>query len=281
MKHNTLTHVAVLVAVLALVSSTPTAAIVVNPTTNLNDLLNALVLPGSGLTVINATLSAQVSGDAMSVGTYTNPQGTYGAYPGIVLSTGNVANYGSGANTSTSKTFSYNVPATAAQEALLDPITSGAYDHFDVTQLDITFQTTTGEVYFFVVFGSEEYPEYVGSQFNDGFGLYLNGVNIAKVGGLPVNISHPDVKSISGTELDGVLAPNDNPLLLFGVSGLDTSAHHTLTFILGDTSDTILDTTVYIAALGGVVNPVIPEPATLWLMASGLMPFVLRRRRTV
>jgi len=278
MKHNTLTHVAVLVAVLALVSSTPTAAIVVNPTTNLNDLLNALVLPGSGLTVINATLSAQVSGDAMSVGTYTNPQGTYGAPPGIVLSTGNVANYGSGENTSDSTTFSYNVPATAAQEALLDPITSGEYNHFDVTQLDITFQTTTGEVYFFVVFGSEEYPEYVGSRFNDGFGLYLNGVNIAKVGGLPVNISHPDVKPISGTELDGVLAPKGNPLLLFGVSGLDTSANHTLTFILGDTSDDQFDTTVYIAALGGVV---IPEPATLWLMASGLMPFVLRRRRTV
>jgi hypothetical protein len=108
--------------------------------------------------------------------------------------------------------------------------------------------------------------------------MFLNGVNIAKVGGRPVNISHPDVRPIPGTELDGVLAPNGNPLLLFGATGLDTNAVHTLTFILADTSDDRLDTTVYISGLRGQ-NPVIPEPTTLWLMASGLATLALRRKR--
>jgi hypothetical protein len=39
-----------------------------------------------------------------------------------------------------------------------------------------------------------------------------------------------------------------------------------------------LDTTVYISGLRGQ-NPVIPEPTTLWLMASGLATLALRRKR--
>jgi len=271
---------AAVAAALAMAASAPSYAITVTLNNNVHDLMNALVAPGSGLNVISATLSGHYDDAKLigSTGTYTNASGTYGIGNGIVLSTGNVLDYGDGENTQGDRTYGYGIPATAAQEALLDPITGGTYSHFDVTQLDITFTTSTGEVYFYVVFGSEEYPEYVGSPFNDGFGMFLNGVNIAKVGGRPVNISHPDVRPIPGTQLDGVLAPNDNPLLLFGATGLDTNAVHTLTFILADTSDDILDTTVYISGLRGQ-NPVIPEPTTLWLMASGLATLALRRKR--
>lgn len=212
----------------------------------------------------------------LSTGTFTNASGTYGIGDGIVLSTGNVADYSDGPNTNGFKSTSFGVPATGPQEALLDPITGGSYDHFDVTQLDITFTTSAGDVYFYVVFGSEEYPEYVRSPFVDGFGLYLDGVNIAYVGGPPVTSDHPDMAPISGTELDGVLAPNGNPLLSFNVTGLDTSVSHTLTFILADTSDSNADTTVYISQLRGTV---IPEPGTWLLMLSGLAPVALRLRR--
>lgn len=195
-----------------------------------------------------------------------------------MLSTGNVAHYGDGPNTSGSNSTDYGTSATAAQEALLDPITGGSYDHYDVTQLDLTFTTSTGDVSFYVVFGSEEYPEYVGTQYVDAFGMYLDGTNIALVGGQPVNTNHPQMAAISGTELDGVLAPNRNPLLWFGFSGLDTSVSHTLTFILADTSDSAFDTTAYISSLSGG-NPVIPEPGTWALMLTGLAPVATRLRR--
>lgn len=261
--------------IMGLLSLTPARAIVVSPNANMNDLVNAL-LSGGGITVLSASLSYQGSGNVLSTGTFTNASGTYGLGDGIVLSTGNVANYSDGPNTSSSRSFSYGTPATPAQEALLDPITGGSYDHYDVTQLDITFTTSAGDVYLYVVFGSEEYSEYVGSEYVDGFGLYLDGVNIAYVGGAPVNINHPDMAPISGTELDGVLAPNGNPLLSFNVTGLDTSVSHTLTFILADTTDESYDTTVYLSQLGGTV---IPEPGTWLLMLSGLTPVALRWRR--
>lgn len=263
--------------VMGLLSITPARAIVISPNADLYDLVNAL-LSGGGITVLSVSLSYQSdpSGIVLSTGTFTNTSGTYGIGDGIVLSTGNVADYSDGPNTSTGTSFGYGTSATPAQEGLLDPITGGTYDHFDVTQLDITFLTSTGDVHFYVVFGSEEYSEYVGTTFVDGFGMYLDGANIAYVGGLPVNINHPSMAPIPGTELDGILAPNGNPLLFFNATGLDTSISHTLTFILADTSDANFDTTVYISQLGGTV---IPEPGTWLLMLSGLSPVALRLRR--
>jgi len=179
--------------------------------------------------------------------------------PGIVLSSGSVTDYQTGTNTSTGFTTSYGNPATQAQNLLLDPITgvgTNRYRHFDATQLDIRFSMQSGydHVTFHVVFGSEEYPEYVGSPFIDGFGIYLNGSNIAYVAGSPVNIDHPAMKGIPGTELDGVLAPGNDPILTFSAPVTPGSENNTLTFIVCDTSDSVLDTTVYISSLQGVLG---------------------------
>ena len=235
-------------------------------TTDANLLVNTLIgNGGSGIvpSSVSATLSGHSSGDATSSGTYVNPSGTYGMVDGIVLSSGNVNDYNDGPNTVSSKTTIYGVPATAAQELLLDPITGGSWYHYDVTQLDVTFDMQPGydTVYFNVVFGSEEFPEYVGTPFIDGFGLYVNGENIAFVNGQPVNINHPSMDFIPGTELDGILTDpiEDSYVHTFSALVGDGSTGNTLTFIVSDASDYILDTTVYISQLGGEAPEPIPQ----------------------
>ena len=275
-----------------------------------------IVVTGSSLAghTTAVTLSGQPLGSFTSSGTYTNASNTYGIGAGVVLSTGGVKGvsfmgseafpgYDDGPNSTEGNGIPYGTPfeitnlpdpndpppgapASVAQEALLDPITGDAvnqifYDHFDVTELVINFDMQPGfdRVGFKIVFGSEEFPEFVDSSFIDGFGMFLNGVNIAQVGGQPVNIKHPDMTgTIGGTELDGILAPGGNPVLTFG--GLVNPTGNTLRFIVADTSDGILDTTVYFSALAGVA--VVPAPPAIWLLgtaAAGLFGRGYAKRR--
>jgi hypothetical protein len=250
-------------------------AITVTPTQNTTTLVNALLGGGgTGIVVTGVTLSGHTQNSfenpgqiETSSGTYVNPSGTYGIGAGVVLSTGAVQHYGDGANTSDQFQTAYFTPtfefayATPAQELLLDPITTvgqDTFDHFDATELLITFDMQQGVdfVRFHVVFGSEEWPEYAEIGYFDGFGMFLNGTNVAFVQGQPVNITHPSMADVSGTELDGVLAPGGNPLLIFG--GPVNPTGNTLRFIIADREDPILDSTVYISGLQGTV----PEPAS-------------------
>jgi len=220
-------------------------------------LLEALLATAPGMVVQNVVLRSHIDASgAVSSGIYVNDAGTYGLGDyGIVLSSGDVGDYEDGANLSTGNTTSYGVPATTAQETLLDTVTGGWWDHWDVTELQITFDLLPGydTISFMVVFGSEEYPEYVGSSWIDGFGLFVNGINIATVGADPVNINHPDMSAVVGTELDGVLAPGGDPVLVFETQLVEASTGNTLTFIISDTSDSILDSTVYFSGL--TANP--------------------------
>ena len=240
-------------------------SIVISGDNNPNTLANAVTAAGgAGLTVISAARSGPTPAGVFSSGTFvlTSPPDTYGlTQGGIVLSTGNVTDYQTGPSTSTSRTFAYGTTETAAQKVLLDPIT-GVFVHRDVTQLDIIFNanSNTSNVFFNVVFGSEEYPEFVNSSFIDGFGLYLNGTNIAFQNAMPVNINHPCMAAVPGTELDGVLTDcggTNRVVLLFSGTVVPGSVSNRLTFIVADTSDTQLDTTVYISALGGTPPPVV------------------------
>jgi len=281
--------------------STSAHAIVIAQNTNTGDLADALLDFGGGgidRTSVTSTLSGHTRGEAASSGTYTNASGTYGIGPGIVLSTGNVSNYADGPNNFTDCATNFangtaactapspgtaGVAATAAQEALLDPITGSSYDHYDVTQLDIMFDMETGfdQVFFNVTFGSDEFPEFVGTSVIDGFGLYLNGTNIAFVDGDPININHPDIIAFSGTELDGILGGSTGSFgaVAHTFSGSVLPTGNILTLIIADTSDGAVDSTVYVSQLGGTLPRPIPEPGTVLLMGLGLAGIGYRRRQ--
>jgi hypothetical protein len=257
-------------------------AITITPTNNVTALVNALIAGNSGIVITNATLQGQsLSTGQVSTGTFTNLSGTYPENGfgigqesgGIVISTGNVADYADGPNTSSSKSTSYNVSATPAQEALLDPLSGASFPHYDVTQLDITFDMLPGKdtIYFDVVFGSEEFPEFIGSSFIDAFGLFVNDTNIAFANGQPININNTGYQAVAGTELDGIVThcPVNCNVLNFSQFVGNGSTGNTLTFIIGDASDTIYDTTAYIANFGGTN---IPEPSSvLGLFALGAL----------
>ena len=284
------------------VSSVNSHAIEITTSDDANVLANVLTLFGdTGIDITSATLS---SPSPLTSGTYTNSPKTYGLpSPGIVLSTGNVNHYNTGPNTQEGNSTSFDngggdegeaeLPSFAAasinsssltnttnwtNEQLLDPITGGEnnnYTHYDTTRLTITFNVDdiTDTLSFLSVFGSEEFPEYVGSEFVDGFGLYLNGENFAGVidsnsepgqAPLAININHPDMTNeIEGTELNGIIAPNGNPLLRFDVPVTPGSTNNVFDIIIADTSDSSLDTTVFIAAFGGEGSsefiPVLPS----------------------
>lgn len=276
----------------ALGLAAPASAITVTATQNTTALVNALLgAGGTGIIVTGVSLAGHAQDffgePETSSGTFSNASGTYGIASGIVLSTGAVQHYGDGENSVDDASGMYLDPdtftpaqATPAQEALLDPITTvggDSFDHFDVTELVISFdmQPDQQQVRFNVVFGSEEYPEFVNDGYFDGFGMFLNGMNVAFVRSQPVNITHPDMTSLPGTELDGVLAPGGNPLLAFG--GPVNPTGNTLRFIIGDREDQILDSTVYISSLRAP-EPGSTETTVAALCALGVL--VQTRRRT-
>ncbi|MBM79627.1 MAG: hypothetical protein CMJ78_03410 [Planctomycetaceae bacterium] len=236
----------------------------ITPTNNVGALINALVGGGgAGLTVTGMTLQEQNNGVDFSTGTYVvGTTQTYGLdRGGIVISSGDVADYETGPDTINEQTTDYGATATAAQQALIDPI-NGMQPAFDVTQLDITFDMMPGfdTVFFEVVFGSEEFPDFVLQGLNDAFGLIVNGTNIANVAGAPVNIDHPGFAAVAGTELNGVLVDNGSPRLLFQQVVGDGSTGNTLTIILGDSGASAFDTTAYISSLGATTPPPPPPP---------------------
>ncbi|MDJ0738252.1 MAG: choice-of-anchor L domain-containing protein [Gammaproteobacteria bacterium] len=240
-----------MLAGLLVVASQPVWAIAIVPTSDAFGLANTL-FQNTTLLQVNG---ASYSGEFGQAGTYTNFSGTYGLpVSGIVLSSGAVENYADGPDTVNGFTTDFMTTATAAQNSLLSPIT-GQSSHFDVSQLDISFfnNSLNTTATFFATFGSEEFPDFVGSPFVDGFGLYVNGQNVAGVAssngiaGLPVNINHPDMTPLPGTELNAVLAPNGNPVLRFDVP-INPAAQNDFTIIIADANDSALDTTVYLSS---------------------------------
>jgi hypothetical protein len=229
-------------------------ALVITPGSNDAALIAALANPAAGLTINSLTISGNGAGGTASWGTYTNASGTYGIGPGIVISSGAVAGYGDGANTNEATSTAYNAAATAQQSAILAGI-SGAADYFDVTQIDISYTLDAAHdtVFFTVVFGSEEFAEFVGTTFIDGFGLLVDGANVAFVNGQPINVNHPAMAPVAGTELDGILSPNGHRALTFSRQ-VGFGHSETLTFIIADRGDDTYDSTAYIASLGGVTT---------------------------
>ena len=249
-------------------------ALTITPTSNVNTLVNAIL--GSGVTVN----SSSFIGAPDSAGLFSGGSSAIGINSGIILTTGNAA-LAVGPNSSTEAGQNNGFAGSSA----LNSIISGTRD---ATILNIDFTTTTGDLFFNFAFASEEYNEYVGTQFNDVFAFFLNGTNIALLpNGAPVSINNVNnganpaffIDNNSGiydTQYDGFTTVLTAKALNLA------SGTHTISIQIADVADGVLDSAVFIQ--GGTFsgsNPVVPEPNSILLVGTGLVGLagLLRRRR--
>jgi gliding motility-associated-like protein len=112
------------------------------------------------------------TGAAFQNGTFANGLTSIGLEEGVILSTGNI-NVATGPNNTTSA----GTGGGGGGDPDLSQIVGGS-PIFDVSIIEFQFEPTDSIITFDYVFASEEYCDWVGSQFNDVFGFFLSGPGI-------------------------------------------------------------------------------------------------------
>lgn len=135
-------------------------------------------LQGSGVTVSNATIPAANGSDTTTMyGLFSN--GVAGAGLGIdtgaALSTGTISEM----FTSNNRRNRSEGGTTTYSDADLTGIESGAIYNVAVVTMDVTLDAYATGVTFRYQFGSDEYPDYVGSTFNDLMAVLISGPGIS------------------------------------------------------------------------------------------------------
>ncbi|MFN2394108.1 MAG: choice-of-anchor L domain-containing protein [Bacteroidales bacterium] len=125
---------------------------------------------------------------------------------GIILSSGFIKNV-TGPNEYSGVTGVLNLPGDEDMEALIP-----GYETLDATILEFSFIPVHDTLFISFVFGSDEYNEWVGSPYNDVFGFFLNGENIALV---PETNDRISVNSINNFSNNNFFINNDERPGLF------------------------------------------------------------------
>lgn len=246
----------------------------------------AQTLAGDGVTVSNVTFR----GTNNAAGTFTGGTGIIGFESGVILGTGSVQTLPTttgfcgppgkgveGPNECPDDTTVNNTAGDADLTAL-----AGSATH-DAAVLEFDFVPQNSSVQFRYVFSSNEYTEFVNSEFNDTFGFFVNGVNCALVPGtsLPVSINTINGGRPLGTNpqhpqfyRDNSAAPSINAepdgftTVLTCDAAVNAGVANHLKLAIADGSDAILDSDVFLEA-GSIVSP--PDTLTalgdahLWL----------------
>ncbi len=215
----------------------------------------------------------QPIGNIKSIGSFTNAKDIIGIKEGIVFTTGNLEDV-PGPNSSTGITGGHYGESDAPY---LKEVVRGV-PFFDVVGIEFDFTPTSDFVSFNYVFASEEYCEYVNSEFNDAFGFFVSGpgidgdgfnesINVAKVeqkdDAVTINnVNHLkneayfvnnftridaqqcnvkyEPKNLAGIEFDGYTTKLQ---AFFSVIPCET--YH-IRLVVGDVSDDILDSAVFL-----------------------------------
>ncbi len=213
------------------------------------DLVESLI--GGGLTVSNVSYTGDNTAGGQFLGGVSEG---LEIESGVLLSSGNVAD-AAGPNDSEGTTTIFSLSGDPDLDGLIPGFSTN-----DAAVLEFDFVAVGGTLSFNYVFGSEEYNEFVNSSFNDVFGFFLDGVNIALIPGTstPVSINNVNNGSNSSFYKDNSLADFGSPtpfgtqadgftVVLQATATLSPGPHH-IKLAIADAGDTILDSWVFLVA---------------------------------
>jgi gliding motility-associated-like protein len=234
------------------------AQIAINNTLTAQQLLNVLV--GTGVVVSNV----QYTGSPAAVGSFTNGGTTnIGLNSGIILTSGLVSIV-PGPNNQGGAGQNNNMPGDPQLQGLIP-----GYTVYDASVITFDFTPLSDTVKFRYVFGSEEYPEYSNSNYNDVFGFFISGpnplggtynhYNIARLPGtsIPVSINNVNNGTANGgpcincqyyvNNSNGVTIQYDAFTTVLTAWALVTPClPYTFKIAIGDAGDGILDSGVFL-----------------------------------
>ncbi len=306
--------------VVLLVIAIPQSALPIAITGSANaTALASAILDNSTVTLVPGSATIYGLGGAFQSATFTGGGTDVGFDTGIILSNGNA--------TDIQNTFAPKSPeAIGAQNGddvwstgwNFAPATvnvsdlaalAGVTDIFDPSILQFSFNLGPGawNLTFKYVFASDEYIDYIGSGFNDVFGLFIDGTNVGTLSNqaivsvdsinpisnplsyrnnvvgysslarqlLDINGTNPDYPSsnlnIAPDGLTTVLVTQT--IALNGGTALNPTLH-TARLAIGDVGNSNVDSAVFIqgssfSATPG--TPAVPEPGTMFFVGAGLV----------
>lgn len=225
---------------------------------------NALVqnvLVGPGVQVSNVFFS----GSASAIGTFNSANANVGIEEGIIMTTGTISpgtNGPHGPNNQANAGLDNGAGGYPPLGNLVGTTT------FNASILEFDFIPFSDTVRFEYVFGSEEYPEFVGSQFNDVFAFFITGPglnpageNMAIIPGTSQPVAINNVHSAQNSQYfvsngDGNQSPYDsNPFYiqydgfttpLQAVSRVECGETYHLILAIADVGDPIYDSGIFL-----------------------------------
>jgi hypothetical protein len=205
-------------------------------------LLADTLLP-EGVEITEVTITGEGSGRAF--GFYSNiPEvGGIKMANGIIITTGD-AEMAAGPNTQSGLSVWYS--DTPSEDTELENLANGvSYDAFSLAIEFVTTSEVEGFSFDFC-FGSDEYPEFVGTDYNDIIAVFLDGENILydkndnliSINNAFFDVDNDTVKSIN-LEYDGFTSPLRTSKKL-------TPGKHTLRFAISDIFDSRFDSGIFL-----------------------------------